>query len=86
MSRYEITGCAADRWPAQTVAGALRRAGAMRVGQRNAFGRRNQPKVATFAADTPEQARELADSARRLLDPDTDLPALLPRLYKETGL
>lgn len=86
MSRYEITGSATDRWPAQTVAGALRRAGALRVSQRNAFGHRNQPKVATFAADSLEQAKALADAARKLLDPDTDLPALLPHRYKRTGM
>ncbi len=82
MARYEITGCATDVFTLAEIQQALRDVGAERVNARYAFGWRNQPRVATFAADNLAMAKFIADNARNLLRPGS-LPSLLPTEYAE---
>ncbi len=80
MPRYEITGSATDHFTLKQIQTALIDAGAVRVKARNAFGWANQPKVATFAAATSDEASRITDAARALLGPGS-LPVLLPYRY-----
>ena len=80
MVRFEITGCATDVFTLAAIQSAIKAAGAKRVRARKAFGWRNQPAVATFAADNGRQAKSICEAARLHLGAGS-LPALLPRQY-----
>lgn len=79
--RYEITGTATDVFPVAAVQAALRTAGAKRVNARCAFGWRNQPRVATFAAADDDAARDVCERARETLNHPSSLPGLHPYPY-----
>lgn len=81
MKRFEITGTATDVFSLADIQSALRKSGAINVRARNAFGQSNQPKVATFSAETQNYADKIASDARELLPLDGFLPALLAWEY-----
>ena len=78
--RFEITGCATDVFSLADIQNALRESGAIRVSSRHAFGWRNQPQVATFAAVNENAAKIICDAARKRLRYGS-LPALIPTQY-----
>ena len=80
MEMHEAIGCATDVFALVDIQEALRRAGAKNVRARRAFGWSNQPRVATYSAESESAARRIADRARETLRPGS-LPALIPYRY-----
>lgn len=81
MPRFEITGTATDVFTRHQIMTALRESGAPFVRSRRAFGWRNQPRVATFAASNEREAKAICDRARERLGPGS-LPSLIPQAYR----
>jgi len=81
--RFEITGCAAGYWTCAEIQLALKLAGATGINRRRAFGWRNQPHVATFAAADDSEAKQICEAARKLISsrPFPAAPSLIAWSY-----
>lgn len=78
MNRYEITNSMASQVTVDKIVEALKKAGAIRVNTRRAFGYSNQRKVATFSAKNQSSAKAVCEIAGDSLG-----IALIP--YRYTG-
>ena len=85
--RYEITGTITDSFTLTEITAALVSAGAKRINARNAFGWSNQPKVATFWAESEFAAKSIVDSADSFLAKTASLPCIIAYHYAgESGI
>ena len=73
--RFEVTCSNASNYKLADIQAALSASGALRVNARNAYGWRNQPKVATFAAVSEDAAKTICDAAAIRLGSRFGLPA-----------
>jgi hypothetical protein len=82
--RFEITGCATDVFTLEQISAAVKKAGAILVNARNAFGWSNQPKVCTFEAPNRKEANHICDEARETLKSVRagDFPSIIAHMYK----
>ena len=80
--RYEIRGLIADSFSLAEISAALAKAGAKRINARRAFGWPNQPRVATFWAESDAAADRMADLADSQLAKRASLPCIIAYRYR----